>query len=102
MRVRIVAEAETEAQEAALWYEQQRQGLGVEFLDSFEGALRAIGITPQGFTRIRRVGSSREVRHFVLQRFPYRIVYEVRSDEVLVLAVAHVRRRPFYWKKREG
>jgi hypothetical protein len=55
VRVRILAEAETEAQEAALWYEQQRQGLGVEFLDSFEGALRAIEITPQGFTRIRRI-----------------------------------------------
>ena len=100
MNVRILEEAEEEAEEAARWYERRRRGLGVEFLDSLSRGLEAIEQQPQAFTRLPTVGSAREVRHFVLQRFPYKIIYEVRLDEVLVLAIAHVRRRPNYWMKR--
>ncbi|MBI3461482.1 MAG: type II toxin-antitoxin system RelE/ParE family toxin [Planctomycetes bacterium] len=36
----------------------------------------------------------------MLPRFPYRIIYEVRSDEIVILAIAHNRRRPGYWSRR--
>jgi plasmid stabilization system protein ParE len=41
-----------------------------------------------------------DVRYYILRRFPYTIHYEVRGSEVLVLAVAHQRRRPGYWQDR--
>ncbi len=49
MRVRLLDAAETEAQEAARWYEQQRQGLGLAFLDALTVALEAIEQHPQRF-----------------------------------------------------
>ena len=46
--------------------------------------------------------TTQEVRRFVLERFPYTVIFEVLADRVLVLAVAHARRRPNYWKRRRG
>ena len=40
------------------------------------------------------------VRYYILRRFPYTIHYEVAGTEVIVLAVAHQRRRPGYWQDR--
>jgi toxin ParE1/3/4 len=52
--------------------------------------------------RFPRLGSPlpRELRRFLLKVFPYRIIYRVQGEEIVVYAVAHVRRRPGYWRKR--
>ncbi len=42
----------------------------------------------------------RTIRRFLLRRFPYVIIYEIVSDEIHILAVAHTKRRPGYWKNR--
>jgi toxin ParE1/3/4 len=100
MRVRLLEEAETESQEAARWYEERQAGLGQQFLDALAHALEIIERQPQAFSRVSTNDATREVRRCVLQRFPYLIFYEVRAEEVLVLAVAHARRRPNYWQDR--
>lgn len=100
MRVRLLEEAETEAQEAARWYEERQAGLGQQFLDALTHALEIIERQPQAFSRVSTNDANREVRRCVLQRFPYLIFYEVRAEEALVLAVAHARRRPNYWQHR--
>ncbi len=46
------------------------------------------------------ITTSREIRRCVLPKFPYYVAYEVLASEVIVLAVAHARRRPFYWINR--
>jgi plasmid stabilization system protein ParE len=43
-----------------------------------------------------------DVRIFPTRRFPYSLVYQLRSDELQVLAVAHHKRRPQYWTRRTG
>jgi plasmid stabilization system protein ParE len=43
---------------------------------------------------------ARGERRFVLDRFPYTILYRVREDEVFVTAIAHQSRRPGYWRRR--
>jgi plasmid stabilization system protein ParE len=43
-----------------------------------------------------------DVRIFPTRRFPYSLVYQLRSDELQVLAVAHHKRRPQYWTGRTG
>lgn len=101
MRVRLLTEAQAEAQEAARWYDEQQQGLGGEFLEALARGLEAIEESPRACAKVETSQPSREVRRFLLPRFPYRVVYEVLADEVLVLAVAHVRRRPNYWKRRK-
>ena len=87
-RLRILASAAEEAIEAAAFYEAEHQGLGAEF----DSALNAVP------GRAGRRGAKR----FVLRRFPYDIVVLEHPDELLVVAIAHQRRRPGYWRRRLG
>jgi hypothetical protein len=38
------------------------------------------------------------IRRVLLRRFPYAVMYSVRRDEIKVLAIANLKRRPFYWR----
>jgi toxin ParE1/3/4 len=98
--VRALAEAHDEIQAAAAWYEHRRVGLGEEFLQAFEAATVLIGQNPLQFAQMENNPSTRNVRRCLLKRFPYVVVFEVRNEECLVLAVAHARRKPNYWRKR--
>ena len=71
-----------------------------EFLAAVDTALQRIGDDPLQFPVLETLPDEPSVRRFLLKRFPYTIIYEVVSPEIQVLAVAHVRRRPQYWKKR--
>ena len=88
-------EAEQELEGAVLWYEQRQPGLGDDFLDEFERALRRIVVEPERGRMIR--GNNRKLN---LRRFPYAIVYSVRDDGIYIKAVMHLHRRPFYWQHR--
>jgi toxin ParE1/3/4 len=82
------------------WYEEKRSGLGQEFLDAVEAAFVSIGENPLQFGRLETNRSTRDIRRCLLKRFPYLVIFEVRGDECLVVAVAHGRRRPNFWRKR--
>lgn len=88
-------EAEAELKGAALWYEERQPELGDDFLDEFERTLRRIVAAPARHRKIR--GENRKLN---FRRSPYSIVYSVRADVIYVKAVMHLRRRPFYWRKR--
>ena len=93
--------AEEKAAAAVRWYNDQRDDLGDEFLDALQQMLAAIESTPRLYSKISGVNAHRELRHAVMRRFPYRIVFEVKCDlSLVVLAVAHVRRHPDYWHQR--
>jgi plasmid stabilization system protein ParE len=96
MRVVSHPEADDELEAAALWYEERQPGLGNDFLDEFERTLRRIVLEPDRWRKIR--GGSRKLN---FHRFPYAIVYDVRADALYVKAVMHLRRRPFYWLRRQ-
>jgi toxin ParE1/3/4 len=98
--VRLLPEARDEIQAAAAWYEEKRSGLGDEFLDAVEVALSSIGAAPLQFAKLETNRTRRDMRRALLKRFPYLIVFELRDDECLAVAVAHGRRRPNYWRKR--
>lgn len=100
MNSRLLDEAKAELRESAHWYAGKRDGLGDEFLDAFERALETIEAHPHRFTRIPTQDGQREVRRCVLKRFPFLIVYEVLPDEILVVAIAHAKRKPRYWEDR--
>jgi hypothetical protein len=102
VKLRVIAEAQLEFLDASQWYEEMRQGLGTEFLSVLGHAFGLIERFPRIATRISSKKSPVERRRFVLEGFPYAVIYEVRAEEVVVLAVAHTRRRPGYWKRRTG
>ena len=89
MRPRVLAEAEAELLSAMLFYEDRREGLGQDFYDRVSDTMMAIGRDPLRFPVYEGKSSSRTFRRAAVQRFPYIIVYQVRDDETLVVAVAH-------------
>lgn len=97
---RTEPEASTELDEAALWYEHQRAGLGSEFLDAIDGALRFIARWPDAGTPVPDVPLDLPVRRAPVRRFPYHVVYLELPDAIRILAFAHDRRSPEYWHSR--
>ena len=92
---RIETAAEAELAEAAEWYDATRVGLGAELLDEFDSGVRRIVEFPHAWQPL-----SPRTRQHQLHRFPYAIVYQVRDDEIVIVAVAHLRRQPRYWRGR--
>jgi len=97
--VRTSEAASTELAEAVRWYEAQRPGLGAELLDAVTHTLEFIEQHPESGSPVPDVARG-WLRRMLVQRFPYQIVYEVRATEIVVVAVAHSKRRPGYWKSR--
>ncbi|MHB8868066.1 MAG: type II toxin-antitoxin system RelE/ParE family toxin [Thermoleophilia bacterium] len=95
VRVGFHPDAKREMREAADFYDFERAGLGTEFLDAVERAMRQVIEHPDSSPVIR--GHVRKCR---VPRFPYSIVYSVRDRGIFVSAVAHDSRRPFYWRDR--
>lgn len=96
MKVTVQPAAATELREAAKFYaERADQALGLALIAEFERALSFLSINPELGAVWR--GSA---RRFPLRRFPYNLVYQIKPDELRVIALAHQRRRPSYWKNR--
>lgn len=98
---RIHPSAVAELDSAADWYDSEELGLGMTFIDTVGAAINLIVARPQAWQRERIVGR-RDVRRFVISRFPFVVVYYVESDAVHVIAVAHTKRAPGTWHTRVG
>ena len=99
-RFRIEPEASAELEEAAIWYEHQRPGLGVEFLEAIDTALEQIAKWPQAAQRVAGVAPDVPSRKAPVPNFPYHVAYLERPDAIRILAFAHDRREPSYWLSR--
>jgi plasmid stabilization system protein ParE len=87
--------AEIEINEAVNFYDFESFGLGKIFLDELTKAVKRISDFPE-VAPILKDG----VRRLSMSKFPYSLLYSIKEDEIRLLAVAHQRKRPFYWKKR--
>lgn len=99
--VRLHRAAEQEAAEAADWYEDQHPGLGDQFLTEVERAMEAIAESPRTWPIWQGTSPDSGIHRFLLARFPYGIAYIVEEGPVII-AVAHLHRRPLYWQDRLG
>ena len=95
MKVRLHPHAHTELFEARQWYYERSPLSSVAFAHTVDRALFKIGESPNSFPR-----ASHGTRKFVLQRFPFNIFYRVGETEIVIVAVAHQKRRPSYWSDR--
>ena len=101
MRLALHPEARAELRTAALWYEEQRPGLGDEFVAAASTVMDRIEQLPASFPTWPGTEAARTpIRRALLRRFPYAIAFEAHEDHVLVSAIAHVKRRPLYWIAR--
>ncbi|MGH7778377.1 MAG: type II toxin-antitoxin system RelE/ParE family toxin [Candidatus Binataceae bacterium] len=100
MRIELHAEAIRELDDAAHWYEAQRPGLGTAFLREVSRAFDVVAENPRMWSIWPGWRARPQVRRFILNRFPFSIAYIAWRQRVLILAVAHGRRRPGYWRAR--
>ena len=91
----IRPEAESDLKEAFYWYEDKRPGLGYDFLLQVDAGLRFIKRNPEVFP-----AEYKSSRKHLIKRFPYKIIYLVEKEKLIVLAVIHGRRNPSLIKKR--
>lgn len=91
----VRAEAEAELKDSYRWYENRREGLGLEFLGAIEAGLAAIRGTPEAFPRVHR-----ELRRVLVKRFPFALYYVVEAGVISVVSVFHAKRDPRIWKRR--
>lgn len=90
-------QAKKELDAALAWYEQRRSGLGMEFQFAVEDTVRRICENPQAGPRY----ATTRFHYALVHRFPYVVFYSEGVDAIRVMAVAHGRRRPGYWKNRK-
>lgn len=100
MTAELHAEAEPELVAAAEWYEVRREGLGQDFIEEVVRAAEAIQASPRAWAAWPGVRSDLGIRRFVLARFPFSLPYQIGQNRIIILAIAHTRRRPRYWLKR--
>jgi plasmid stabilization system protein ParE len=87
--------AAADVEEAFLWYEAQRPGLGEEYLEAVSRALIAIRESPRLHGVIHR-----DVRRVSLRRFPYSVFYRILDQDVVVVGCFHASRDPRRWRRR--
>ena len=91
----VEPEAEDDLANAYDWYEEQRAGLGIDFLNCINDVFRCIRDTPE-----MHAVAHNNVRQTLVKRFPYVVCYTVDEDPVYVVAVFHGHRDPNAWKSR--
>ncbi len=94
-KVRFLKPAEDEMFEAMFYYQNKAEGLGRDFIGRIDEAVARIEKTPEAYPEIRYA-----VRRSLVRQFPFALLYKILSDEVLVIAVMHLKRHPSYWLGR--
>jgi len=87
--------AEVEINEVADFYDLVNPGLGTVFINEIHRTIQNIDMFPEAALIVQG-----RVRKKVLLKFPYSLIYSLRPDEIRILAVAHQKKRPFYWHCR--
>ena len=92
-KYRFTSAALTELKKATLHYEERENGLGAIFLDEVEATVDRILRNPHAWHPL-----SPRTRRCRTHRFPFGLIYQVRSDEILITSVMDLRRDPARWK----
>ncbi len=95
MKLRYHPRARIELNETADFYEERRSGLGLEFLEEVQLTIRRILDFPNAWQSL-----SKNTRRCLTNRFPFGLIYQVKADEVRIIAIAHQKQRPGYWRGR--
>ncbi|WP_104430128.1 type II toxin-antitoxin system RelE/ParE family toxin [Methylobacter tundripaludum] len=85
----------SEIKASYVWYQDQAEGLGDDFLNELESAYQAIIEFPQTWPLFEK-----GFRRFLLSRFPFSVIYRETDKSIYVVAVMHNSRKPGYWSSR--
>ncbi len=99
MEVKLLKLAQLEFEEAVSHYESEQAGLGSRFRSEVIRSISRIRQFPVAYQQF-----SPETRRCLIAKFPYGIIYHFapEQDEIVIVAIAHLHRRPDYWVSRES
>jgi plasmid stabilization system protein ParE len=95
VNVRLLEIAQLELDGAIAYYNEERPGLGDAFLVEIVATIKRIKGFPDAWHPM-----GQELRRAQLRRFPYGLIYAVDKGDVLIVAIAHLHRKPNYWRER--
>jgi toxin ParE1/3/4 len=94
-RLEFLEEAVAEAQAAHDWYAGRSQNAAGRFMDELDQVLSKITEDPGRWPKFYK-----SARYAQMRRYPFLVIFRKRADFIEVIAVAHAKRKPGYWKKR--
>jgi plasmid stabilization system protein ParE len=97
-QIELRPEAIADLDDAAAWYEGKSAGLGRDLVREVSAAISSLALGP---LTLRLRHRSAGIRWIYPRRFPYRIVYRVEAERVVVLAILHAARSDAVWRRRE-
>jgi toxin ParE1/3/4 len=89
-------DAKQDLRDAINYYNDCKTGLGQQFASQVQKSLHQIQDFPEAWSLI-----SKRTRRVMTNRFPYGIIYSIKNDTIIVLAVMQLNRKPGYWKNRK-
>jgi len=95
MKIEFLPPARAELTDAILYYNTQSEGLGYEFAAEIKRTFERIIRYPDAWFKL-----SKRTRRCRTNRFPYAVIYQVRKETLLIVAVMHMSREPETWKSR--
>lgn len=93
--IRLRAEAEQEIEEAFEHYQHESARIAGRFLEEIGASFEKIQRDPQLYP-----GYTKNTRRRVLGSFPFSVIYQEKQEIILIIAIAHAKRREGYWIKR--
>ena len=91
----IHPDARQELEDAVAYYDNISRELGDTFLDEVERTITRMEKFPEAWPQL-----SKNARRCRTKGFPYGIVYTLRGQRILIVAVMHLQRKPNYWAER--
>lgn len=95
MQIEFFEDAAIEVEEDRAWYRERSESAEAGFLRELDHAIQQVTDGPEQWPRFLA-----GTRRYVFPTYPYSLVYFVENAVIRVVAVAHDKRRPAYWRKR--
>ena len=88
-------EAVNELVNSIRYYEEHQPKLGLKFLEEVYSSILRITEFPTSYPMY-----SKNTRKCLTSKFPYSVIYQIRKEEIFIVAITHLARKPGYWKDR--
>lgn len=95
--LRLLNVAEKDIEESAKWYNNQREALGIEFIDEVDKTIKSIENNPEQFQKVHQ---KKNIRRAAVHRFPFLVFYAIERMFITVLAVFHTSQHPKKWNDK--
>lgn len=95
MKFSFHPEARNELEQAVDFYEQEQPVVGLEFLQEVYSTIKRIIEYPDAYPEL-----SKNTRRCLTNRFPFAVIYQIKQNEIFIVAITHLARKPGYWKER--